>query len=81
MAGEINGKTGAKGGAKKGSSGGESKVTGSKNTSINITIQKFVDGGINITTTTFKEIASEMQTMIAKALLNAVNDAQIIATQ
>lgn len=59
----------------------ESKVTGSKNTTIQITIQKFIDGGINITTTTLKESASEMQSMIAKALLNAVNDAQIIATQ
>lgn len=67
-----------KGGA---GAGGEGKVTGSKNTTIQITIQKFIDGGINISTTTFKESASEMQTMIAKALLNAVNDAQLINTQ
>jgi hypothetical protein len=65
----------------KAGAGGESKVTGSKNTTIQITIQKFIDGGINISTTTLKESASEMQTMIAKALLNAVNDAQLINTQ
>lgn len=58
-----------------------SKVTGSKNTTINISIQKFIDGGINISTTTIKESASEMQTAVARALTNAVNDAQIIATQ
>jgi hypothetical protein len=68
-------------GSKAKAGGGEGKVTGSKNTTIQITIQKFIDGGINISTTTFKESASEMQTMIAKALLNAVNDAQLINTQ
>jgi hypothetical protein len=68
-------------GSKAKAGGGEGKVTGSKNTTIQITIQKFIDGGVNISTTTFKESASEMQTMIAKALLNAVNDAQLIATQ
>ena len=65
----------------KAGAGGEGKVTGSKNTTIQITIQKFIDGGINISTTTLKESASEMQTMVAKALLNAVNDAQLINTQ
>lgn len=65
----------------KAGAGGEGKVTGSKNTTIQITIQKFIDGGINISTTTLKESASEMQTMVAKALLNAVNDSQLIATQ
>jgi hypothetical protein len=68
-------------GSKAKAGGGEGKVTGSKNTTIQITIQKFIDGGVNISTTTLKESASEMQTMIAKALLNAVNDAQLIATQ
>jgi hypothetical protein len=67
--------------AKSSKASASSKVTGSKNTTIQITIQKFIDGGINISTTTLKESASEMQTMIAKALLNAVNDAQLINTQ
>jgi len=65
----------------KAGAGSSAKVTGSKNTTIQITIQKFIDGGINISTTTLKESASEMQTMVAKALLNAVNDAQLINTQ
>jgi hypothetical protein len=75
---------GAPGGLVPGGSSGTvdtGKVTGSRNTTINITIQKMVDGGINISTTTLKESASQMQDAIAKALLNAVNDAQIIANQ
>ena len=79
--GGVGSNLSAKGSKGKAGAGGEGKVTGSKNTTIQITIQKFIDGGINISTTTLKESASEMQTMIAKALLNAVNDAQLINTQ
>jgi hypothetical protein len=45
---------------------------GAKN--INIYIQKVVDGGINITTSTVKESPMQVKQMLSEALLQAVND-------
>ena len=55
-------------------------VSGSKSTTINISINKLIDG-FTIKTTNMQESAVKVQEMVTRALLTAVNDSQIIANQ
>lgn len=54
-------------------------TTTNKATTINITIQKLVDGGINVHTTTIERSVSKIKEVVTQALISAVNDSQIIA--
>jgi len=57
---------------------GTSKVSGTKATTINITIGNIIEK-FTISTTNLEESASKIKEAVTKALLEAVNDSQIIA--
>lgn len=56
-----------------------SKVSGTRNTTINVSIQNLVSGGINVHSTTIRESLPQIREAVVKVLLSAVNDSQIIA--
>jgi tape measure domain-containing protein len=55
-----------------------SKVTGSKSTTINITIGKLIEE-FKVQTTTVGEGASKIKEKVAESLLSAINDSQVVA--
>lgn len=65
-------------GAKSSSAHGGSEISGTKPQSLIINITKLVES-LNINTTNVKESASQLKEMVSKALLEAVNDVNLIA--